>query len=161
MNKKLSITINLFKEIGENFYKDKYNLIKYSNDNIILNSITFYHNLANKNYFLVYLLFKDNETDFDLLGDFIIRTESQVQGEYTNNNDELPESIGVFDGVFDQIIYQIKKNLPVGKYDLAICAKEIESNSNSIISKIRKDLINTKDLTSFELCASVPFNVIS
>lgn len=157
MNKKLSITINLFKEIGENFYKDKYNLIKYSNDNIILNSITFYHNLANKNYFLVYLLFKNNENDFDLLGDFIIRTESQVQSEFT----DLPESIGVFDGVFDQIIYQIKKNLPIGKYDLAICAKEIESNSESIVSEIREDLKSTKNLESFELCASVPFDVIS
>lgn len=155
MEKRLSIYIGLFKEIGDNFYKEPYNMIKYDqNNNITLNTITFYSNLSNKKYFLLYVLFKDSEENFKLLGDYIIKT----QEELLETNSKDIQKIGFFKGTFNRINYSLKKNLEKGSYELAILGKEFKNEEE--ISQIREELkLTPVNIKGFEIFTSASFDV--
>lgn len=156
MEKKLSIFVGLFKKVGNNTYIEKYNNIKNSmQENIDLNGMTFYNNLENKKYFLLYVLYFENEesNSCELLGDYIIKNEEEVDSNKAYR-------VGFFKGVTGSVGFSFKKNLKNGRYELAILGKEIHKNEE--IDEIRKKIKSNKneiDEIGFEILASAPFNV--
>lgn len=157
LNKELSIFVGLFKKIHNNSYEELYNNIKKSDfDPIELNGMTFYNNLSDKNYFLLYILYyEDNEKNknFKLLGDAILKSENFY-------NKENMERIGKLKGVMGKIGFSFRKNLNPGNYELMILTKEVQElkEFEEIRNEIKADKNKIKEL-NFKISASAPFNV--
>lgn len=159
MKKNLSIYINFFKEIGIDFVKGKYNIINYS-DTIHLNTKIFYNNLADKNYFLLFVLLNDKK-EVSILGEYLIHDTESAKNKLKQLN-IIPEEVGVFTGLFGEGNFNIKKNISLGNYELCCIGKIRENNTN--LEELREQVKKYKTLeefdNSFEIYASCPFNVI-
>lgn len=153
--KKLSIIIKLFKniDIDKQSFSEPYDKISVkNNEKVNLKATTFYHNIENNIFYLVYFLF-DEKNECIPLGDSRILNLNLLKEKYRTMQKGIPSERGLISGVWGMINANIDNNLSAGNYEICIFAKKLPNtiaNLNELEQSISNEKCNILNATSRE-----------
>lgn len=143
--KKLSIIIKLFKNIDveKQSFSEPYDKISIkNNEKVNLKATTFYHNIENQIFYLVYFLF-DEKNKCIPLGDSQILNLNLLKEKYKTMEKDTPSERGLISGVWGMINANIDNNLSTGNYEICIFAKKLPDTIANL-NELEKSILNEK-----------------
>lgn len=131
--KKLSINIRLFKNIEGNKYSESYDKISITKEEkVSLKTVTFYHNIENSIYHLVYYLVDVNQKSIPI-GHATILNNELLKEKYRSMNKPWGQERGIIKGVWGEIEATIDEDIPTNNYEICIFAKKITEDIKTLV----------------------------